>query len=63
MIGKLTEEAWVLYLKILDIDRVSSYSIERENRIARLTDRTYLRYLRRRCAMELHLIKKGKGLQ
>ncbi|TRW90728.1 hypothetical protein EKO24_018195 [Candidatus Methylobacter oryzae] len=63
MIGKLTEEAWVLYLKILDVNRASSYSIEHESRINRLTDRIYLRYLRRRCAMELHLTKKGKGFQ
>ncbi len=54
MIRKLTEEAWILYLKILDIDRISDYSIERENRIHRLTDQAYFRYLRRRRALELH---------
>lgn len=60
MIGQLTEEAWSLYLKILDIDRASGNSIERENKIHRLTDQTYLRYLRRRCALDIPIIKKCK---
>lgn len=36
MLRKLTEEGWGLYLKILDADRVSGFSMEREDR--RYTD-------------------------
>ncbi len=57
MLRKLTDEAWEFYLKILDIDRVSDYSIERENRIHKLIDRAYFRYARRRVALELYAIK------
>ncbi len=48
MLTKLTEEAWVLYLKILDIKRIPDISIKREERIYRLTDQAYYRYVRRR---------------
>lgn len=47
---KLTEEAWELYLKILDME--PSLSTEREQKIYRLTDQAYYRYLRRRNALE-----------
>lgn len=53
MLRKLTEEAWVLYLKILDADRIFDCSIEREDRIHRLIDQAYCRYVRRRNALEL----------
>ncbi len=53
MIRKLTEEAWDLYLKILDIERIPGYSMELENRIYRLTDQIYYRYARRRHIWEL----------
>lgn len=53
MLRKLTEEAWGLYLKILDVDRISGFSTEREDRIHRLTDQVYCRYVRRRDALSL----------
>lgn len=52
MLRKLTEEAWELYLKILDMDRASDISIKQEQRIYKLTDQSYYRYLRRRKALE-----------
>jgi len=51
MLRKLTEEAWILYLRILDIERISDFSIMREERIYRLTDQIYCRYKRRRTAL------------
>lgn len=54
MLRKLTEEAWLLYLKVLDIERISDLSVKHEERIYRLTDQTYRRYLRRRNAWEFH---------
>lgn len=57
MLGKLTEEAWVLYLKILDIERISGFSIKRDERIYRLTDQIYYRYKRRRTTLELQTIR------
>jgi hypothetical protein len=57
MLRQLTEEAWVLYLKILDIERKPSFSSEHENRIYKLTDQVYSRYIRRRHALELHIIR------
>ncbi|PPK73001.1 hypothetical protein B0F87_11547 [Methylobacter tundripaludum] len=53
MIRKLTGEAWILYLKILDVERIPDFSIKREDRIYRLTDQAYYRYVRRRNALEL----------
>ncbi len=57
MLRKLTEEAWVLYLKTLDVDRISEGSIGREDRIYRLIDRVYCRYARRRNTLELPHIR------
>jgi len=51
MLRKLTEEAWELYLKILDME-LTSLSTEGEQKIYRLTDQAYYRYLRRRNALE-----------
>lgn len=48
MLTKLTEEAWGLYLKILDIERTPDISIKYEERIYRLADQAYYRYVRRR---------------
>ncbi len=62
MLRKLTEEAWILYLKVLDIERISILSIKQEERIYRLTDQTYQRYLRRRNALEFQIIDKLNGL-
>jgi|GEM_PF-546281 len=56
MLRKLTEEAWILYLRILDIERISDFSIIREERIYRLTNQIYYRYKRRRTALELQII-------
>ncbi|MGZ4978557.1 MAG: hypothetical protein ACXV8O_15510 [Methylobacter sp.] len=53
---KLTEEAWDLYLKILDIERVPDFSIKLENRIYKLTDQSYYRYARRRDALGLRML-------
>lgn len=57
MLRELTEEAWVLYLKILDTDRISEFSIEREDRLHRLTDQAYYRYVRRRNSLDLQIIR------
>jgi len=57
MLGKLTEEAWGLYLKILDIERISGFSIKRDERVYSLTDQIYYRYKRRRTALELQTIR------
>lgn len=56
MLRQLTEEAWILYLKILDIERKPDTSNEHEDRIYKLTDQVYSRYRRRRHALELHII-------
>jgi len=56
MLRKLTEEAWIFYLKILDIERIPGYSIDHEIRLNRLTDQTYYRYVRRRDAFELQIM-------
>ncbi len=53
MLRKLTGEAWTLYLKILDVECIS---IKHEQRIHRLTNQIYYRYVRRRNAMELQVI-------
>jgi len=53
MIRKLTGEAWILYLKMLDVERIPDFSITREDRIYRLTDQAYYRYVRRRNALAL----------
>lgn len=50
MLKTLTESAWGLYLRILDIERVADFS----KRIDRLADRAYRRYIRRRDALGLH---------
>ncbi|MFI3122081.1 MAG: hypothetical protein QX203_19110 [Methylococcaceae bacterium] len=52
MLRKLTEEAWELYLKMLDMGLTSDLSTEREQKIYKLTDQAYYRYLRRRNALE-----------
>ena len=55
---KLTEEAWDLYLKILDIERMPDVSIKLEDRIYKLTDQSYYRYARRRDALGLRMFKR-----
>lgn len=57
MLRQLTEEAWILYLKILDIERKPGFLSEYEDRIYKLTDQAYSRYMRRRHALELHIIR------
>lgn len=57
MLSKLTEEAWILYLKILDIERKPDYLDKYENRRYKLIDRAYSRYIRRRHALELGIIR------
>lgn len=57
MLNKLTEEAWILYLKILDIERKSDFLGNYEDRVYKLIDRAYSRYIRRRYALELHIIR------
>lgn len=52
MLSKLTEEAWILYLKILDIERKPDF-----DRVYKLIDRAYSRYIRRRHSLELHIIR------
>lgn len=60
MLRQLTEEAWILYLKILDIERKPDFSSEYEDRIYKLTDQAYFRYMRRRHALELHIVRELK---
>lgn len=57
MLRKLTEEAWILYLKILDIERKPDNLDKHENRRYKLIDRAYSRYIRRRHALELGMIR------
>jgi hypothetical protein len=45
---KLTMEAWLLYLKILNIELISDFSATHINRQYRLADRAYYRFRRRR---------------
>lgn len=60
MLRKLTEEAWILYLKILDIEHKPEFLSKDEDRIYKLTDQAYYRYLRRRHALELHIVRELK---
>ncbi len=48
MFKKLTMEAWLLYLKILNAELISDFSINCMDRQYRLADRAYYRYRRRR---------------
>ena len=50
MLKKLTMEAWILYLKILNAELISDFSITNLNRQYRLADRAYYRYRRRRAS-------------
>lgn len=60
MLRKLTEEAWILYVKILDVERKPNFLSKDDDRIYRLTDQAYYRYIRRRQALELHFIRELK---
>jgi hypothetical protein len=48
MFRKLTLEAWLLYLKILNAEFISDFSKKCGDRQYRLADRAYYRYRRRR---------------
>jgi len=50
MLRKLTMEAWILYLKILNAELISDFSIDYMDRQYRLADRAYYRYRRRRAS-------------
>ncbi len=57
MLRKLTEEAWGVYLKILDVKHRQDVSVKQETRLYRLADQAYYRYIRRRRALELQSIR------
>ena len=44
---ELTDQAWLLYRKISEIERVPGYSAYKVKRLHGLADGTYLRYQRR----------------
>jgi len=51
MLRKLTLEAWTLYLKILNAELISDFSMNCIDRQHRLADRAYYRYRRRRAML------------
>ena len=50
MLRKLTTEAWLLYLKILNAEFIADLSMKNVDRQYKLADRAYYRYRRRRAA-------------
>ncbi|MGR9014784.1 MAG: hypothetical protein ACU83U_14205, partial [Gammaproteobacteria bacterium] len=50
MLKKLTTEAWLLYLKILNAEFIADLSMKNVDRQYKLADRAYYRYRRRRAS-------------
>ena len=49
---ELTEQAFALYRRILDVEGMSDFSSHRANRLRHLADRAFDRYTRRKNAYE-----------
>jgi hypothetical protein len=52
ILKELTDQAFALYRKILDVEGMSDFSSHRAKRLRHLADKAFVRYTRRKIAYE-----------